>query len=490
MTTETQAPDPAPKADLVDALEDALSVCRSVDRSKGRTVEHGGCTMHLQTSEWCAWLETEVGPKVEKALALVKSQAPEGALREAAQQALETLDRLSKLVPDKRVIENLRSALAAPAPQAPGWPDAADWLERESLAVYGVCLPEHAEAAQWLRDTSTAAAPQTKEPPMTAGHITQPYSLAEIKAKIATNEFCPELLLQHAMLLLDRQSPAEVAGEIVEMEDGALVPVWRDGTPPAGTKLYAQPMAAEGASMMPSDADIEWPDIDDLAHSAAQEAYSYGISHDLFKRWMTSAMFKTASAIRAAIIAKQEAAQPDVQPKGTTVELNKFAIFDKLTRDASRRTSLENVEDVLSAIAARYGRLHAQAPAPAPGLAPLTDERIGELYEEALSYPLTMEDLPSVRALVRKVEAALSQAPAVAHGWRPMRTAPKDGTAILVLIEASDVPYAVRWDCAHDHGWLMTWDNYRLSPADGPRYWMPCPADPDEAHPPVRKEDA
>lgn len=92
-------------------------------------------------------------------------------------------------------------------------------------------------------------------------------------------------------------------------------PVWA-GDP--STQDYASTQApAEGAGAVPSDADIEWPDIDDLAHSAAQEAYSFGISHDLFKRWMTSAMFKTASAIRAAMIAKQEADQPDVQPKGT-----------------------------------------------------------------------------------------------------------------------------------------------------------------------------
>lgn len=37
------------------------------------------------------------------------------------------------------------------------------------------------------------------------------------------------------------QPQAETAGEIVEMDDGALVPVWSDGTPPAGTKLYTQP---------------------------------------------------------------------------------------------------------------------------------------------------------------------------------------------------------------------------------------------------------
>lgn len=59
-------------------------------------------------------------------------------------------------------------ALATPQPlavqsqspaEAHGWTEAADWLERESLAVYGVCLVEHAEAAQWLRNTSTSAQP-------------------------------------------------------------------------------------------------------------------------------------------------------------------------------------------------------------------------------------------------------------------------------------------------------------------------------------------
>lgn len=80
------------------------------------------------------------------------------------------------------------------------------------------------------------------------------------------------------------------------------------------------PAPAEGAASLPSDADIEWPDIDDLAHSAAQEAYSFGISHDLFKRWMASVMFKTTTAIRAAIIAAQEAT--NTQPKGMELPAN------------------------------------------------------------------------------------------------------------------------------------------------------------------------
>ncbi len=34
-------------------------------------------------------------------------------------------------------------------------------------------------------------------------HIKEPYTLAEIKAKIASNDYNAEMLLQHAMLLLD-----------------------------------------------------------------------------------------------------------------------------------------------------------------------------------------------------------------------------------------------------------------------------------------------
>lgn len=64
--------------------------------------------------------------------------------------------------------------------------------------------------------------------------------------------------------------------------------------------------------------------------------------------------------------------------------------------------------------------------------------------------------------------------------WQPMRTAPQDGTAVLVLLEDSDVPHPVRWV---DDGWRMTWDDHDLTAGDGPRYWMACPADPDAKGP-------
>ncbi|RMX06739.1 hypothetical protein D8I35_09565 [Corticibacter populi] len=69
-------------------------------------------------------------------------------------------------------------------------------------------------------------------------------------------------------------------------------------------------------------------------------------------------------------------------------------------------------------------------------------------------------------------DSALDHAP-----WRHMRTVPKDGTAVLVLTPGSDIPKSVRWrnDC-----WEMTWDGHQLSEFDQPRYWMPCPTDPDQ----------
>ena len=49
--------------------------------------------------------------------------------------------------------------------------------------------------------------------PAPSEHIKEPYTLAEIKAKIASNDYGAELLLQHAMALLDSASLAASAGE-------------------------------------------------------------------------------------------------------------------------------------------------------------------------------------------------------------------------------------------------------------------------------------
>lgn len=88
-----------------------------------------------------------------------------------------------------------------------------------------------------------------------------------------------------------------------------------------------------------------------------------------------------------------------------------------------------------------------------------------------------------------KTSATAAAGPVFSDGlgvWEPMRTAPRDGTAILVLLDGSDIPHAARWLAADDargsgaEGWHLTWDGYWLH---RPRYWMWCPDDPDELTP-------
>ena len=65
--------------------------------------------------------------------------------------------------------------------------------------------------------------------------------------------------------------------------------------------------------------------------------------------------------------------------------------------------------------------------------------------------------------------------------WKEMKDAPKDGTAILVMLEGSDIPCPVCWFVQSDirpdqePGWYTTWDHYRILDIDGPLCWMPCP---------------
>lgn len=67
-------------------------------------------------------------------------------------------------------------------------------------------------SAQGFRDGAASLSANAGEP---SGHIKEPYTLAEIKAKIASNDYSAEMLLQHAMLLLDSAYPAASAGEPV-----------------------------------------------------------------------------------------------------------------------------------------------------------------------------------------------------------------------------------------------------------------------------------
>ena len=61
----------------------------------------------------------------------------------------------------------------------------------------------------------SARAPLSADAPASSAHIKEPYTLAEIKAKMASHDYSAELLLQHAMLLLDGAHLSVNAGEPV-----------------------------------------------------------------------------------------------------------------------------------------------------------------------------------------------------------------------------------------------------------------------------------
>jgi hypothetical protein len=60
---------------VIEAMQEALSVCDSVSMSRDRRVVRDGCVLYLQTEEWCQWAEQEVAPKMRAALAAVQHAA-------------------------------------------------------------------------------------------------------------------------------------------------------------------------------------------------------------------------------------------------------------------------------------------------------------------------------------------------------------------------------------------------------------------------------
>lgn len=100
------------------------------------------------------------------------------------------------------------------------------------------------------------------------------------------------------------------------------------------------------------------------------------------------------------------------------------------------------------------------------------------------------------RQAARHMEELQAKADAITSPWQPMKTAPKNGWAVLVLLEGSDVPHAARWLSGPEDpqatrettgpGWHLTWDGWPVPEHDGPRYWMAIPDDPEAAE----REDA
>ena len=98
---------------------------------------------------------------------------------------------------------------------------------------------------------------------------------------------------------------------------------------------------------------------------------------------------------------------------------------------------------------------------------------------------------PRIRKLYDDAAAFIRSTQAPLAPWQSMKTAPKDGAAVLVLLDASNIPHAARWLSGPDDrrateettraGWHLTWDGSPIEEHDGPRYWMHCPDDPDES---------
>jgi hypothetical protein len=82
----------------------------------------------------------------------------------------------------------------------------------------------------------------------------------------------------------------------------------------------------------------------------------------------------------------------------------------------------------------------------------------------------------------------------IARQWQPMKTAPRDGSIVLVLLDGVDYPHPAYWLTGPDSqraisngnnapGWRMALDAAPIADHDGPRYWMDCPDAPDDGGP-------
>ena len=124
----------------------------------------------------------------------------------AARWYMVTHDGAATLCEDRRDAE--KEAKDADMAWPHSGPHRAVQLVEASMAGYTAADMATA-AAQGFRDgvaSLSASAPAPSE------HIKKPYTLAEIKAKIASNDYGAEMLLQHAMLLLDSASLSANAG--------------------------------------------------------------------------------------------------------------------------------------------------------------------------------------------------------------------------------------------------------------------------------------
>lgn len=99
-------------------------------------------------------------------------------------------------------------------------------------------------------------------------------------------------------------------------------------------------------------------------------------------------------------------------------------------------------------------------------------EHRGELRGGALEKSMRDSFAALYRVLIGKLQK--SQAPAVAHGWQPIETAPKDGSLVLTWREHTTRPLITRWDWVYGE-----WENDDSGfHVHNITHWMPLPSAP------------
>lgn len=100
----------------------------------------------------------------------------------------------------------------------------------------------------------------------------------------------------------------------------------------------------------------------------------------------------------------------------------------------------------------------------------------------------------AIRQAARHMEDIARTLNSIARPWQPMKTAPMDGSIVLVLLDGVDYPHPAYWLTGPDSqraisngnnapGWRMALDAAPIADLDGPRYWMDCPDAPDDGGP-------
>lgn len=79
------------------------------------------------------------------------------------------------------------------------------------------------------------------------------------------------------------------------------------------------------------------------------------------------------------------------------------------------------------------------------------------------NYPRASSHFPALISALRERE------------WRPMDSAPRDGTAILAKLPDSDLYAVVRFKGGV---WRIAWDGWIVCDQDTPTHWQPLPEGP------------